>query len=252
MFPVLEQANSEFHVAHGLLSWKFPKSVGLYTLIGRSRAADATSFFIPELDLVLDCGCLTTASRPANIFITHAHGDHCLSINQMVSSRVLPKIYLPHGSADAMEEFIQSCRNLRAAGRSMNDWLPDHELIGVKPDDFLPFRKTMTVRSFNMDHSIPCLGYGFYDRRKKLKIEYQTLTAKEISDLKRSNKDLEVSEECLIPQFVFLGDTTTSVFETYKDELFKFPVIIVECSFIDHEKHGDRADDVKHIVWVWP
>ena len=47
-----------------------------------------------------------------------------------------------------------------------------------------------------------------------------------------------------------MGDTTASIFSKYSDELFQFPLIIVECTFIDNENHGERAADVKHILWV--
>ncbi|CAF4546936.1 unnamed protein product, partial [Rotaria magnacalcarata] len=45
-------------------------------------------------------------------------------------------------------------------------------------------------------------------------------------------------------------DTTTTIFDKYSAELFQFPLIIVECSFIDNEQHAERAADVKHVIWV--
>ena len=58
MFPISSPPTSEWLSANEIRSWKFPSSIGSYTLIGRSRAADATSLFIPELDMLLDCGSL--------------------------------------------------------------------------------------------------------------------------------------------------------------------------------------------------
>jgi hypothetical protein len=142
---------------------------------------------------------------------------------------------------------------LRATGGLDPDpstWTPNHQLIGVEPDQMLPLRQSMQVRVFDMDHSVPCCGYGFYDTRQKLKKEYEGLPGKEIAALRRTDPNLQISEERLVPQFVFLGDTTASVFEKYGEELLRFPVIIVECSFIDHEQHGQRAADVKHVIWV--
>ena len=52
------------------------------------------------------------------------------------------------------------------------------------------------------------------------------------------------------PLFAFMGDTTAKIFEKYHNELFQFPLIIIECSFIDNEQHAERAADVKHVLWV--
>jgi ribonuclease Z len=253
MFPVPTPSTSEWLCSNGILSWKFPRSIGSYTLIGRSRAADATSLFIPELDMLLDCGCLVTVTRPLYVFITHSHSDHCTNIHRVLSRMQPPQIYLPISAVEPMKDFIDSSRILGSGGRIDGDpknWPPNYELIGVKPNDFLSFRKTMKIRVFDMDHSVPCCGYGFYECRQKLKKEYEHLTSREIGTMKRENKNLELSEERLFPLFAFMGDTTASIFEKYQDELSQIPLIIIECSFIDNEQHAERAADVKHVLWV--
>jgi ribonuclease Z len=221
--------------------------------MGRSRAADATSLYIPELDMLLDCGCVVSTTYPLYIFITHSHSDHCLDVTRFVSRSRPPEIYLPISAVQPMTDYIQKCQILRAAGRIDPDpttWAVNYKLIGVQPDDLLTFRKTMRIRVFDMDHSVPCCGYGFYESRFKLKKEYEHLSSKEIGNLKRENPKIELSEERLVPLFAFMGDTTASICETYQTELFQFPLIIIECSFIDNEDHAERAADVKHVIWV--
>ena len=247
------QPSTEWLCSHGILSWKFPNSVGSFTLIGRSRAADATSLYIPELDTILDCGCLVTPSKPAHVFITHCHSDHCMDVNRVISRMRRPQIFLPRITLPDMYNFIYHSLILKANGRSTlqpNDELNNCQLIGVQPDDFLDFRQNMKVRVFNMDHSVTCYGYGFYDRRQKLKAEYQHLKGKEIAAMRRADPTLQISEERMVPLFVFMGDTAVGVFQQYPTEFFQFPVIIVECSFIDNEEHEERAADVKHLIWV--
>ena len=117
MFPVSTPCTSEWLCSNGILSWKFPKSIGSYTLVGRSRAADATSLFIPELDMLLDCGCLVTVTRPLYIFITHSHSDHCLDITRLLSRTRPPQVYLPVSAVQPMQDYIEKCQILRAAGR---------------------------------------------------------------------------------------------------------------------------------------
>ena len=253
MFPTSAPSNSEWLCSNDVVSWKFPKSVGSFTLLGRSRAADATSLYIPELDILLDCGCLVSAARPLHIFITHAHSDHCLDITRLLSRHRPPQVFLPQSSVQPMRDFIEKSLILRTAGRLDPDpttWTPNHQLIGVQPDDVLSLRRDMKVRVFDMDHSVTCCGYGFYQCRQKLKREYEDLSKTDIIALRRANKNLQISEERMMPLFAFMGDTTATIFEKYRNELFLFPVIIVECSFIDNEQHGERAADVKHVLWV--
>ena len=253
MFPVPTPSSSEWVCSNDVLSWKFPTTIGSFTLLGRSRAADATSFCIPELDILLDCGCLVTAARSLYIFITHTHSDHCIDVTRLLSKVRPPHVFLPVSAVEPMRDFIEKCHILQAAGRIDPDPQQrrlDCNLIGVKHDDLLSFRKAMKVRVFDMDHSVPCCGYGFYECRKKLKKEYEHLNNIHIANMRRVDKNVELSEERLFPLFAFMGDTTAHIFDRYAAELFQFPLIIVECTFICNEQHAERACDVKHVIWV--
>jgi hypothetical protein len=69
-----------------------------------------------------------------------------------------------------VKDFIEKCQILQAATRIDHDskqWAFNYELIGVKSNDLLSFRKTMKIRVFDMDHSVPCCGYRFYECRQK-------------------------------------------------------------------------------------
>ena len=126
-----------------------------------------------------------------------------------------------------MKDYIEKCQILQSSGTVDSDitkWTSNHRLIGVKPDDFLSFQKTMKIRVFDMDHSIPSYGYGFYECREKLKEEYKHLTHEQIGNIKRENSNLELTEERLIPLFTFMGDTTASIFDKYHNELFSISI----------------------------
>jgi len=56
-----------------------------------------------------------------------------------------------------------------------------------------------------------------------------------------------VSEEKFKPLFVYVGDTHYTIFEKYQ-ELFDYPIIIVECTFYCNETL-DRANRDGHIHW---
>jgi len=82
-------------------------------------------------------------------------------------------------------------------------------------------------------------------KRNKLKEEYKAIPGKEIAKLR--NEGVEIQEEVKIPLFLFLGDTKIDVFEN--QDILKYPIIIVECTFID-PNHVDLATNSFHIHWI--
>lgn len=46
-----------------------------YSMLGYSRAADRTFFFVPELKMGLDAGG-SRGRQPDYVFLTHSHIDH--------------------------------------------------------------------------------------------------------------------------------------------------------------------------------
>jgi len=95
------------------------------------------------------------------------------------------------------------------------------------------------------DHTVPCVGYCFYESRNRLKTEYKGLSKEEMIQLRKKN--VEVSEQFKFPIFVFLGDTTHEVF-VMNPQIFEYPVIIVECTFL-YEDHILEAEKSKHMHW---
>jgi hypothetical protein len=117
------------------------------------------------------------------------------------------------------------CHILRVAGRIDPD--PQQrtlhcDLVGVKHDDSSSLRKAMKVRVFDMEHSVPCCGYGFYQCRKKLNEQYVHLTNIDIANMRCIDKAVWLSEERLFPIFAFMGDTTAHIFDRYAADLFNF------------------------------
>jgi hypothetical protein len=94
-----------------------------------------------------------------------------------------------------------------------------------------------------MDNSVPCVGYGIFERRRKLKECFKHLDWKQLKALPSAQRDDFVE----IPKVSFLCDTTTSVFTSYP-ELFYYPTIIIECTFYD-EQTIELAAQAKHTHW---
>jgi ribonuclease BN (tRNA processing enzyme) len=134
-----------------------------------------------------------------------------------------------------------------AASSTSTDNRPRAAHAKGKRDESKPIAYTHIVEVVACDHSVPTVGYGISEVRRKLKDEYSSLTGQQISKLRKDG--IEVSEEILKPLFAFMGDTSPAVF-TMNPHLAKtYPLIITECSFIDKEQHGDRAHKTKHTLW---
>jgi hypothetical protein len=72
-------------------------------------------------------------------------------------------------------------------------------------------------------HSVPSVGYCFWQIKSKLKDEYKNLKGPQIGELRKQG--VSVLEETHLPLFAFTGDTSIELFRT-NEEIFNYPVII--------------------------
>lgn len=246
------------------------------TLKGISEAAKATSFYVPELRIQLDCG-FPFEKVPENIFITHGHSDHSGGIGKALieageglgKSGVYPTIYSPDGSLKTrIKNFIHSLFAL-----STNTDTPKihskYKLFGVQPgmqypimyDTKDPQRVTLMVEILRCYHTVPCVGYGFIEKRRKLRNEFKGLAQEELNAMSNgtildpNGNKFELQEEIEFPNFCFMGDTTERALYTIENgqmicepTIEKFPVVIIECSYIDDATVED-ARKKKHMHW---
>ncbi|CAG8550214.1 11214_t:CDS:1 [Paraglomus brasilianum] len=232
--------------------WTFPNAsltgqrLPQLTLFGTSRAAGATAFYVPELDFLFDAGHKVHSSHPSHIFITHTHSDHCLDLTHHVSKYRPPNVYIPAESHDFVVDYVKAAQALTEYNRNGPKNAHTH---GVSPGDTVTINNNYELYVTEMDHSVPCVGYVVYSKRKKLKKSLQHLSGKEIGALKRDDPLVEVMEPYTMPLFAFIGDTTIKPFEQYKDLFANVPVVITECTFL-HDSHEENADKTKHTSWT--
>jgi ribonuclease Z len=216
-------------------------------LTGYSWAAKNTSFYIPELKIMLDCG-VENDYIPNHIFISHCHADHSknipLNIIQLNNSKCKEKrkinYYVPEVMVDCVINYIDSFFIM-----SKNN--PNHKahqtynIIGVKDNsriELLIRNKKFIVEVVKCFHTVPCVGYGFIEVRQRLKDEFKNLQREQIIELKKSG--VEIQKEVEIPLFCYLGDSNERVFSN--DLLKKYSVIMSECTFL----YPDQINDAKH------
>jgi len=198
------------------------------TIEGYSRAAVQTYWRVPEMKLGFDLGgqpwsFMTTPTW----FVSHVHLDHIAALPVLVARRRMmkmepPTIYLPAEAVDGVELL------LRAVNRLDRGRMPAN-LVGLKPGDEVELSRELVVKAFATKHTIPSLGFLVWERRKKLKPEYQGLAGEQIRDLRLSG--VEVSAEIRLPKVAYLGDTAPSGLDAFP-EIYRTQILILEVTFV--------------------
>src|SRR5580693_3788066 len=143
------------------------------TIEGYSRAAVQSYWRIPELKLGFDLGGSPWdfMSLPT-IFITHAHLDHMAALPAYVARRRMmkmepPSIYLPEENIEWVDRLLKVWQKLDRGRMVCN-------LIGVKPGQEIELSRDHIVTVFATRHTVPSVGFLVWQRRKKLKLQYQS------------------------------------------------------------------------------
>jgi ribonuclease Z len=236
--------------------FKFDK-IGVIEFIGVSRAASGTAIAIPQLKIQLDAGMNVYNYHPESVFVTHCHADHTFRLTHFVSRTKPPKFFMPISITDLIESYLFSSQQLsNGAVMSPNDYDSNHQTIGITGG------QTISDFSKNKDlcaHVIDCyhghvqsVGYAFYLKHKKLCSHLQGVDKSVISKMAKNGE--VVTEECELPLFIFLGDTTPEVFESSNpNSAFSFlqngwKLIFVECTFLSDDEL-DNAIRTGHTHW---
>lgn len=229
------------------MSKTYPKIIDIPTynlsVCGWSRGSQNTGFIIPELKLLLDA-----QSRPQFdaefIAITHVHTDHCASLPmRLICINTNPKIFAPEESKKFLSDYINATFRM-----GYHDALYEHKynLIGVRDNEIHKLKNGYQLKTYKLDHNIPCIGYGLQNTKTKLKKEFMNLPKNELIIIKKQN--ICITEEVTNNVLAYLTDTTHKIFEN--QEIMTYPYIMVECTFLqDTEKEMQLADIAHHMHW---
>lgn len=235
-----------------------------FTLRGSSWAARNTCFYIQEMDVMLDAG-LEHEYIPEHLFITHGHSDHSKNIPQAIvqlsniksQNQKKVNIYVPKEIHEYVYKYIDAFYIM-----SKNN--PKHKAHGKYNLIPVEYNSRIEVIIRNIKyiveiikcfHSVPCVGYGFIQMRKKLKSEFKDLEGHEIAELRKSG--IEVMNDVEYPMFCYLGDSNEYVFTNKEtsEMLNKYPVIMSECTFITadqieqaHKKRHIHIDGIHELI----
>jgi ribonuclease Z len=218
------------------------------TIEGYSRAAVQTYWRIPELKLGFDLGGQPWSFMGTETwFVTHGHLDHIAALPVYVARRRMmkmspPTIYLPAQAIPPVQEILKQFTRLDR-GRMPCELLP------IAAGDEIELSRELIVTATATTHTVPSVGYVVWDRRRKLKPEYQQLTGEQIRDIRKSGT--EVTDEIRTPLVAYLGDSAPAGLDE-SPEMYEAKILICELTFVapDHRrekihKHGHmHLDDL--------
>jgi len=232
--------------------WRNKTSIGNsnWSLSGESVAGIRTSFYSSELKIQLDAGH-QNFNKVHDIFITHSHADHVASlpliILENISNKQVTNIYCPEESVELINNMLDAF--LRC--NYHNNRIPKkyYKFIGLSSDYLIDLKlnsQDISIQSFNSDHTVPTLSYGFIQKSKKLKEEYIDKSSQEIVELKKNGVDITYIIE--YKKLVFCGDTSIAIFEN-NPSILDFDNVVIECTFFD-ESDLILAVERKHMHWL--
>jgi ribonuclease Z len=212
------------------------------TIEGYSRAAVQTYWRVPELKLGFDLGIQPWSFMGTPTwFLSHCHLDHAAALPVYVARRRMMKMEPP--TIYAPEPNIANLDRLLRVWERLDRGRMNCELRGVKPGDEIELSRETVVSVFATKHTIPSLGYLVWERRKKLKEEYQHLSGNEIRDLRLAGT--EVTREMRLPLVAFLGDTSPEGLDAFP-AVYEAQIIILELTFVAPSHRKDKIHKFGH------
>jgi ribonuclease Z len=212
------------------------------TVEGYSRAAVQSYWRVPELKIGFDLGGSPWSFMGTQtFFVTHAHLDHMAALPVFVARRKMmkmdpPTIYVPAVVVENVDRMLRAWQKLDR-GRMLC------QLVGVSPGDEIELSREHVVTVFETVHTVPSVGYVVWDRRRKLKAEFQGLPQDQIRDIRLSGQD--VSEEVRVPLVCYTGDTAPAGFDNYPPVL-QSQILITELTFFRPEHRKEKIHKHGH------
>jgi ribonuclease Z len=216
---------------------------GDLTIEGYSRAAVQTYWRIPELKLGFDLGAQPWSFMGTETwFVSHGHLDHIAALPVYVSRRRMmkmtpPTIYLPAEAIEPMQKILRQFTRLDR-GR-----LPC-ELRPIVPGEEVELSRELVMTATATRHTVPSLGYVAWDRRRKLKADYQGLAGEQIRDLRLSGT--EVTAEIRNPLLAYLGDSSPAGLDD-TPAMYDAKILICEMTFVAPSHRKEKIHKFGHM-----
>lgn len=218
---------------------------GNLTVEGYSRAAVQSYWRIPELKIGFDLGAHPWEFMGTPTWlISHAHLDHIAGIPLHVSRRRLmkmppPRLIMPAYMCKSVDKMLKSFESLDRGKMPC-------ELIGLRADEEYELSRELVLRTLRTTHTVTSMGYVIFERRKKLKPEFQDMTGEQIRDIRESGT--EVTHEIRVPIVGYTGDTSPRGLDD-NPLFYEVKILITEMTFVapDHRRELIHKNGHMHL-----
>lgn len=204
---------------------------------GLSLSGIRTSIAMPEYSLAFD----VAQGYPFNInmkkyFITHGHLDHAAGIPYIISQKAMHNqpiadFYMPQSLVEPLEKIMQLWMEIE-------NHQYQYRFHGLRGDEEIELNANHSVRPFPTVHRVESLGYTLFNRKKKLKPEYHSLSENEMRSLRTSGAVIQELIET--PLVSFTGDTQIEFLDS-KPWIRKSKVLLLESTYLDARKSPEHA-----------
>jgi len=208
------------------------------TIEGYSRAAVQTYWRIPELKLGFDLGAQPWSFMGTGTwFVSHCHLDHIAALPVYVARRRMmkmdpPTIYLPQVAIEPVKQILHAFMRMDRGRLPCN-------LIPIAPGDEIELSREHVVTVSATRHSVPSMGFVVWERRRKLKAEFEGLPGDKIRDLRMAGTEITVEHR--FPRLAYLGDSAPEGLDDCP-AMYEADVLITELTFVaaNHRKETIR------------
>lgn len=213
------------------------------TIEGYSRAAVQTYWRVPELNVGFDLGAQPWSFMGTETwFVSHGHLDHIAALPVYVARRRMmkmepPTIYLPSVAVKPVEQILKSFTRLDRGRLPVN-------LVPIEPGMEIELSREYVVTTVATKHTVPSMGFVVWQRRNKLKAEYQGLEGHEIRDLRLAGT--EVTEELRDPVLAYLGDSAPPGLDD-NPVMYEAKILICELTFVAPGHRKEKIHKFGHI-----
>lgn len=213
------------------------------TIEGYSRAAVQTYWRVPELKVGFDLGAQPWSFMGTSTWlVTHTHLDHIAALPVYVARRRMmkmdpPTIYLPEAAVEYVDRILKLFTRLDRGRMPCT-------LVPTRPGDEIELSRELVVTVSATTHTVPSLGFVVWERRRKLKAEFQQLTGTQIRDLRLAGT--EVTEERRLPRVAYIGDSSPEGLDACP-AMFEAQVLITELTFVAPRHRKEKIHKYGHM-----